>query len=238
MSPRPYRLGQRQASSEQTRARILDAARELLMAPESLSSFSIDAIARRADVARMTVYYQFGSKPGLLEAIFDDLASRGGMDRMAEAFRQPDPLAALATYIAVLGGFYDAHRLIDRRLRGLAVLDSDLGQALRARDQRRRTGLGVLVPRLTERYGRPVPEACDEAVAVLHMLTSFESFDSLAGDTRGPVDVVPLLQRTALAVIGLGSVEPLPPIEPGRGDAALESCPPAGASTTTSDASP
>src|SRR5260370_38574965 len=115
MSPRPYQLGQRQATSEHTRSRILDATRELLMAPESLSSFSIDAIARRADVARMTVYYQFGSKPGLLEALFDDLASRGGMDRMAEAFRQPDPLAALSTYIAVLAGFSDAHRLIAGR---------------------------------------------------------------------------------------------------------------------------
>ena len=30
MSPRPYRLGQRQKATEQTRARILTAARELL----------------------------------------------------------------------------------------------------------------------------------------------------------------------------------------------------------------
>jgi len=69
MSPRPYRLGQRQATTEQTRARILAAARELLMARDGFNGFSIDAVAREADVARMTVYYQFGSKIGLLEAL-------------------------------------------------------------------------------------------------------------------------------------------------------------------------
>ena len=77
MSPRPYRLGQRQAATDETRARILAAARELLAASDGLTGFSIEAVARQADVARMTVYYQFGSKPGLLEALFDDLAARG-----------------------------------------------------------------------------------------------------------------------------------------------------------------
>ena len=44
MSPRPYRLGQRQATTDQTRARILNAARELLMKSDGFSGFSIDAI--------------------------------------------------------------------------------------------------------------------------------------------------------------------------------------------------
>ena len=100
MSPRPYRLGQRQATTEQTRARIIAAARELLMASDGFSGFSIDAVARQADVARMTVYYQFGSKIGLLEALCDSLATQGGMEQLATAFRQPEPLDALAEYIA------------------------------------------------------------------------------------------------------------------------------------------
>ena len=86
MSPRPYRLGQRQATTEQTRARIIAAARELLVARKGFSGFSIDA------VARMTVYYQFGSKIGLLEALSDSLAAHGGLEQLAAAFRCPDPL--------------------------------------------------------------------------------------------------------------------------------------------------
>src|SRR5947209_12951519 len=105
MSPRPYRLGQRQVTTEQTRARILTAARELLTASEGYNGFAIDAVARQADVAPLTVYYQFGSKIGLLEALSDSLASPGGLEQLATAFRQPEPFDALAEYIAVYSGF-------------------------------------------------------------------------------------------------------------------------------------
>src|SRR5947209_669870 len=92
MSPRPYRLGQRQAATELTRARILNATRALLMSSNGYSHFSIDAIARQADVTRMTVYHQFGSKTGLLEGLCDSLAVSGGMEQLATAFRQAEPL--------------------------------------------------------------------------------------------------------------------------------------------------
>ena len=108
MSPRPYRLGQRQKATEQTRARILAAARELLLASDAFSGFSIDAVARQADVARMTVYHQFGSKIGLLEALSDSLAAHGGMEQLANAFRQPDPLKALDEFITVFSRFWQS----------------------------------------------------------------------------------------------------------------------------------
>ena len=96
MSPRPYRLGQRRLAAEQTRARVIAAARELLMATGGFAGFTIDAVARQAGVARMTIYNQFGSKAGLLEALFDDLAARGGMEQLPSAFSRPDPLDASA----------------------------------------------------------------------------------------------------------------------------------------------
>src|SRR6266487_5160891 len=82
MSPRPYQLGQRQAASEQTRSCVLQAARKLLMESTSFSGFSIEAVARRANVARMTIYHQFGSKMGLLEALCDSLAVTGEMEQL------------------------------------------------------------------------------------------------------------------------------------------------------------
>ncbi|HEX6553411.1 MAG TPA: TetR/AcrR family transcriptional regulator [Ktedonobacteraceae bacterium] len=203
MSPRPYRLGQRQATTEQTRARILTAARELLRASDGFNGFSIDAVARQADVARMTIYYQFGSKIGLLEALSDSLASQGGMEQLANAFRRPEPFDALAEYIAVFSRFWDADRLVMRRLRALAALDSDFEKVVRARDERRREGLRVIVQRLSEKHGQPIPEAIDETVDVLYTLLSFESFDTLAGPTRSLEEVVPVVQRLARAVPGL-----------------------------------
>ncbi len=201
MSPRPYQLGQRQAASEQTRNRIISAARELLMVREGFSGFSIDAVARQADVARMTVYHQFGSKVGLLEALCDSLAASGGMEQLASAFRRPQPLDALDEYITVFGRFWESDRPVTRRLRGLAALDADFEQVIRARDERRRTGLRVIVGRLVEQHGQPAPAALDELVEVLYTLTSFETFDTLAGPARNIEQVTPLIRRLARAAL-------------------------------------
>src|SRR5438093_8445964 len=125
MSPRPYRLGQRRVAAEQTRTRVIAAARELLTASGGFTGFTIDAVAQPAGVARMTVYYQFGSKAGLLEALFDDLAARGGMDQLPAAFSRADPLDALAEFIAIFCRFWASERPLIRRLQGLAALDPD-----------------------------------------------------------------------------------------------------------------
>jgi AcrR family transcriptional regulator len=203
MSPRPYRLGQRQAATEQTRARILAAARELLLTSDAFSGFSIDAVARRADVARMTVYHQFGSKIGLLEAMSDSLAAHGGMDQLANAFRKSDPLDALDEYIVVFSRFWQSDRLVTRRLRALSALDPDFEKVIKARDERRRTGVRVILLRLVEKYGKPAPESIDEIINILFTLLSFETFDTFAGATHSIEEVSPVVQRLARAVLGL-----------------------------------
>src|SRR3954468_14576989 len=77
MSPRPYRLGRRAESIEQTRGRIIAASRDLL-ARAGYRSTSLEEVARAADVTRATVYYQFGSKAGLLEAVVGAIQRRRG----------------------------------------------------------------------------------------------------------------------------------------------------------------
>jgi AcrR family transcriptional regulator len=202
MHPRPYQLGRRQEAADQTRARILGAARELLAAPEGYAGFTIDAVAREAGVARMTVYYQFSSKVGLLEALSDDLATRGHMDRMGRVFSHADPRDAIAELVAIFAGLWSADRSAMRRLRGLGTLDPEVGQVVHARDERRRHIAGVLVGRVAERYGRPVPAEIDAMRDLLFTLTSFETFDSLAGADRTPEDVIPVVTRLALIALG------------------------------------
>lgn len=205
MSPRPYQLGQRKAASDQTRARILAAARDLLMAPDGYSRFSIETVARQADVARMTVYHQFGPKSGLLEALCDSLAMSGGMEQLASAFQQPDPLAALNRYIEVFGHFWEVDRLVMRRLRALAALDPDFEQVIRARDEWRRTGVRTLLQRMVAQHSLSLDEngnTFDEIVDVLFTLTSFETFDALAGTSHNLEEVAPVVQQLARAVIG------------------------------------
>jgi AcrR family transcriptional regulator len=201
MSPRPYRLGQRQAATELTRARILNAARALLMSSDGYSHFSIDAIARQADVARMTVYHQFGSKIGLLEGLCDTLAASGGMEQLAAAFRQAEPLDSLREYLLVFSHFWDVDRLVMRRLRALAALDPDFEHVIRTRDERRRRGVRTIAERLILSPG----EALDKTVDILLTLSSFETFDTLAGPTRSMEEVAPLVYRLAHAALKLDS---------------------------------
>lgn len=197
MSPRPYRLGQRQVATDETRSRILDAARAEL---ETGVSFSIDAVARRADVARMTVYYQFGSKRGLLEGLFDSLAARGGLRGLPSAFQQIDPRVALDGLIDVFARFWSSDRLALRRLRAMAALDPELDEVLRERNEGRRQGLRVIVSRL-DSHGKGKGKAIGDLVDVLFALTSFENFDVLAGPERTPEQVAPLIKRAAAAIV-------------------------------------
>ena len=202
MNPRPYRLGRREAATEETRARIIDAARDLLATGGS-ASFSIDAVARNAGVARMTVYYQFGSKQALLEALFDSIRARGPSAQLDAALAHPDPLEALATFLSAVGRFWDSDRLVIRRLRALAHLDPDFEKVVRARERLRRDRLRDIVRRVAERYGRPAPAAFDETVDLLFTLISFETFDTMAGSSRRLEEVAPLVYRLVRAALGV-----------------------------------
>jgi AcrR family transcriptional regulator len=187
MSPRPYQLGKRQGQIDESRRRVLDAAQTLLAEATNYAAFTVDAVARRADVSRATVYYQFESKTGLLEALCDALAEAGHMSDLASAFMNPDPVEATRTFITCFGRFWDVDRLAMRRLRALAALDQDVGAVISARDERRRSGLEILVGRLGNEHLLAVDT--DLAVRMLHTLTSFETFDALADADQALTEV-------------------------------------------------
>jgi AcrR family transcriptional regulator len=199
MSPRPYRMGRRKDGADDTRRRVLAAAAEILDAESGEDGFSVDVIAKRAGVARMTVYYQFGTKRGLLEAVFDSLAERGRIARLSEAFRKPDPMKALDELVAVFGDFWASTRVAHRRLRAAALMDDELATAIAERNERRRQVLALLITRLAKKRELTVPIA--ETVNVLFTLTSFETFDSLAGATHDLASVIPTVQRLARVVL-------------------------------------
>lgn len=203
MAPRPYRMGKRQAAADDTRARILEAARQLL-ATESETDLSMEAIARRADVSRLTIYYQFKSRPGLLEALYDHLAVRGNMRRMAEVFHEADPSVALEKLVLTFVGFWSSEPVVIRRLRGLATLDAEIDQGIRARDTRRQHAAREIIRR-TElgRKKKLSTEQQNLTADALSLLTSFESYDALAkaGHTQGTI--LATLTRMARAAVDL-----------------------------------
>jgi AcrR family transcriptional regulator len=197
MSPRPYRMARRRESTAENRHRILSAARDLIARREGGETFSLEAVARRAGVARMTVYYQFGSLQGLLQALCDSLAIAGGMDHLAEAFQLPDPGAAIDRFIAVFAGFWESDRAVLRGLGALATLDPKLGAVLEERYGWRRKGITVLLERHTKQSGRRKVKEMGEAADLLYLLTSFSTYDTLAAGNRSLAEITALLQKAA-----------------------------------------
>jgi AcrR family transcriptional regulator len=189
VSPRAYDLGRRRDQIAQNRRRVLDAARFLLGEPTAYTAFTVDAIAKQADVARATIYYQFGSKTGVLEALCDELAEAGELTRLGEVFGEPDPRQALHLFVGAFARFWATDRPVTRRLRALATLDPEVGAVIDARDERRRAGLSVLIGRL----GSSAPQLQQ----LLYTLTSFETFDSLAGPSPDPGGAAALVVQLA-----------------------------------------
>jgi AcrR family transcriptional regulator len=195
VSPRPYQIGERRKrATDATRSRIVQAAHALL-SDRNAQAFTIDAVAERADVARMTVYYQFKSKQKLLEALFDDFGRRANLTELRKAVTDPEPLRGLHQLIEIFCRFWDAEQTILRRLNAFAGFDPEVDRAMRERGSWRRDALAAIVTRLHPRRG------FDDLIDVLHVLTSFETYDALAARGRSRKKIATALRATAMAMV-------------------------------------
>jgi len=197
-------MGQRQAAADETRDRILAAARKLLLA-KSFSQFHYwKRWARAADVSqRLTVYYQFNSKAGCSRHSTTTSRSaerwsswRTCSARVAIRYRF---FTTSFCFRKVLG--FGIARWI-RRLHALGAIDAEIGKGLRARNERRRRGLLVIV----ERYGKvhsPLT-SLQLPVASRHAAHAdqFRTFDALSDTGRSIEDVVEIIRNMAHHAIG------------------------------------
>lgn len=154
----------------------------------------------------MTVYYQFGSRHELIEALFDDLSVRGRiLTALPAALAQEDPAKALRLFIRAFALFWDSDREVLRKIRGLGRLDPELGAALKERDSYRMIGARVIAQRLAPDDAAP---AQVESVAVLlNMLTSFESYDTLTQSVTREA-AVDLIEQTCRRALGAAPIPP------------------------------
>jgi AcrR family transcriptional regulator len=193
MSPRPYRSSRRAVTAERTHARLLKAASAMLAAPDGIS---LDAVAKRAGVTRLTVYNQFGSRRALLEAVFDDMAERAGLHRIRETMTKPEPQAALQQIVVIFCDFWSIHRGALWRLHAASATDPEFGESLRAGNQRRRHLLSILVDRIIDGDAKR-PEVAIELIDVLFALTSVAFFWELTAGGRKADAACRLIQALA-----------------------------------------
>jgi AcrR family transcriptional regulator len=173
-----------------TRRAIVAAAREVLAEGE-WRRFTLEAVAARAGVTRVTVYNQVRSKYGLLDAVLTELVARGGMDSLVTASRGLPAPDALRYAVQRTCAFWHAERPVLRPLFGLAAIDPRIAANLA---QRERWRAGQLA-RLTGR------EPGDTALAAVIAVTSFPMFDGLGPVAGEPGTAAELMLRMARAVL-------------------------------------
>ena len=95
MSPRSYKSELREAQTEETRRRILDALASVMA--EGVETLSVPAVAERAGVSVGTIYRHFGDKAGLVRGLMPHAIQRTGtvvgpvptsIEEMDEIFRK------------------------------------------------------------------------------------------------------------------------------------------------------
>ncbi len=178
---RTYTLRKRAKRTEETRLRIILAARSLID-DMGYPNVSLDEIAVKAEVSRQTIYVQFGSKLGVLEAMIDYVDQVGLKDLLAVLDAATDPVEALHSLIRLDLQYVHENMKLFRTFRAQAVSDSDFRTVLADRMQNRKNGIRGLMEwlhregKLTENWS--VNEATDWVFSV----ESFHVYDDLVNN--------------------------------------------------------
>src|SRR5215831_1634671 len=197
-------MAKRAAFSAETRRRILEATRRSLARGDE-ADLGLDAIARAARVSRLTIYNHFGSRSGLLEALYDYLAARGNVRRGKEALLQKDPDVVVATFIRALVNFWSSDPIAIRRLHAMAALDAEIARGLAGREQRRRSAAAEIVRHSASAAKRGRRSRTDRLAAdALCTLASFETYDALARAGNGREDIIAVMSHLARGVLAEG----------------------------------
>ena len=176
---RAYEQTARAESVAETRRHILDGVYECLRQEPSTPP-SVGEIARRAGVARSTVYLAFGSRAGLFDAFTQELWQRSGMPNLREAVNVPDAREGILGGIRAGVDIFAADRDVFNALFAMTKLDSDaVGGAVDRIERRRADGMAWGARRLAGQKQLKPGVSAKRAAHVLWLLASFDAFDLL-----------------------------------------------------------
>jgi AcrR family transcriptional regulator len=196
MPARPYRARTRQPRSQTTRGQITTAVRELL-AEGAFHESTMEEVADRAGIARATLYQHFRSRLELVDAICETFTANPALLELQEIVELPDGNAALAGTIANSVRFWSSEDAILRQLYGVAAVDQAAKDLVDRQRGDRRQGLERLSRNL-HRTGRLRAGLTDRrALALLLVLTSYETFRELQEAGLSDRQATTLLQETA-----------------------------------------
>lgn len=178
---RTYTSTLRAEQARSTRARIIEAARELFT-EQGYPGTTLDQVSGRAGVATDTVLHVFGSKKGLLTAVLD--VAVGGDDTEVRVLdregpqamrRETDQHRQVAMFAAGMTEQLERIRPLDDILRSAGTVDAD-ARALREDLQlrQRRQAMTQVATWIAANGGLRDQMSIDDAAAVIWTLTSPE----------------------------------------------------------------
>jgi AcrR family transcriptional regulator len=187
-SRRPYHSPSRQRQAEETRARILDSARETLRSL-GYAATTIDAIASGAQVSAKTVEAAFGSKRAILAALVDPLATAGPpRDLVRKLGETDDPLVRLQLVAELTLRAYERAVPEFELLRGATAVAPEMAAVAHQVEARRRANQTRLTSWLYDcellRRGLDLATATD----IMWSLTSYDIFRALVIERDWPAE--------------------------------------------------
>lgn len=198
---RAYRARSRSTTkSDRTRERIMLAVRELL-AEGAFHESTVEEVADRAGIARATLYQHFRSRMELVDAICDTFAVNPALLTVRKVVELADADAALAETISNSVRFWSSEDSILSQLYGVVAIDPAAQDLVDRQRADRRGELERLAHRL--HTARRLPPGTNErrAVALLLVLTSYETFRELRQAGLSEREVTKTLQETGQALL-------------------------------------
>ena len=165
-------------ASARTRERVVAAVRDLLR-DGSFHEATVEQVATRAGVSRATLYQHFGSRVGLVDAICETFDANPALVAIRETVRDPDLSTVLDRAIAHTVGFWASEEAVLEPLYGAAAVDPAAGDLVARQRADRRGEFAHLLGRLEEARRLRPGLATAEALGILLVLTSFETFREL-----------------------------------------------------------
>src|SRR5947209_14014619 len=183
---RPYHSQVRQRQAEETRRRILVAARSLFES-RGYAVTTLEAIAELAEVSPKTVTAVFGSKRVLLAEVINPEAFSTPVQQLLEELRATeDPSRRLSLVAQITRQAYEPLASSLELLRTAGAVAPELADVSRQIEGRRRQNQARLIASLREQGALRPGLSFEEATDVLWALTSYDLYRMLVMEQRWP----------------------------------------------------
>ena len=123
MASRSY-TGRRRRGSPESVDRVLDAAARLIR-DDAFHTATMEELAAAAGVSRATVFNRFGSKLGVLQALFRRGMEGPEMQAIIDALAIEDPDAALEAVIEAASAIWEAYGEVHLQLQAVGTLEPE-----------------------------------------------------------------------------------------------------------------